>query len=271
MKNHFIFPYVGNKRKELLFLNTFGFANLIENTDIIIEPFCGSCAFSYQFYYYYEKNRNDKKYKYILNDNNPLLIELLTILKSQELTDKMLIEVKTMLQTMDKEKYVNIRKNKNMTIIEYIILNQCYNQRIGIYNEKSINKIHLIIDKIKNAPIIDFLRNADVEIMNIKGELLYDIHKNNQKCLIYCDPPYLNSCNAFYKDTNITIYENIFNDDLKNYKAIILFHLEDSFLTKLLTQNNLFLINKYNKTYEMTKTKTSHILLSNKSFELALQ
>lgn len=267
MKNHFIFPYVGNKRQELKFLNTFGFANLIENVDIIIDAFCGSCAFAFQFWYFYERGRDDKKYKYILNDNNNLLTELLTILKSPEDTEKLLSDIELYLKTIDKEKYLAIRKNKNINIIEYVILNSCYNQRVGIYDEKSTYKAHLIINKIRNAPIINFLREADITITNTNGETVYDAHKNNKNCLIYCDPPYLNSCNAYYRDTNMNIYEYIFNDNLKNYEAIILFHLEDTFLTKLLTQNSLFLISKYDKVYEMTKIKTSHILLSNQLFE----
>ena len=64
----------------------------------------------------------------------------------------------------------------------------------------------------------------------------------------------------------MNIYEHIFKIDLKGCESFILFHLEDTFITRLLTQHNLFEITKYDKQYEMSKTRTKHILLSNKYF-----
>ena len=63
-KNHFFIPYFGNKRKEtpLIYEKT---KHELNDITTIIEPFCGSCAFSY-----YISLQHPKKYKYILNDNN---------------------------------------------------------------------------------------------------------------------------------------------------------------------------------------------------------
>ena len=73
MKNHFIFPYAGNKREEV--------ERIYEKIDLtnittIIEPFCGTSAMSL-----YISLKNPKIYKYILNDNNTFLTELYMILK----------------------------------------------------------------------------------------------------------------------------------------------------------------------------------------------
>ena len=75
MKNHFFYPYVGNKREEVEHIY-----NLLDlnNIDTIVEPFCGSCAVSY---YLWTQNK-DKKYKYILNDLDGNLINLLKVLET---------------------------------------------------------------------------------------------------------------------------------------------------------------------------------------------
>ena len=49
MKNHFFFPYCGNKRQEVERLYK-TVENKIDDIDILIEPYCGSCAFSYYVY-----------------------------------------------------------------------------------------------------------------------------------------------------------------------------------------------------------------------------
>ena len=57
MKNHFYFPYVGNKREEVEYiLNNLN----LDNITTIIEPFCGSCALSY-----YISTKYPNKFKYI--------------------------------------------------------------------------------------------------------------------------------------------------------------------------------------------------------------
>ena len=77
MKNHFFFSYAGNKREEVEHIYNLSDLN---NIDTIVEPFCGSCAVSY---YLWTQNK-DKNYKYILNDLDGYLINLLKIIRSGE-------------------------------------------------------------------------------------------------------------------------------------------------------------------------------------------
>ncbi len=270
MKNHFPFPYVGNKRQELDFINTNAFTNLVENINIIVDSFCGSCAFAYHFWYYHEKGRN-KQYKYILNDNNGLLIQLLNVLKIEEETEMLLTWIREFIMSLNKEKY-NILRRKNthnaLNLVEYVVLNTCYNIRVGIYDEDSVRKVDLIINRIKNASIIKFLRTANIEILQLGGENIYEMYKFNHKALLYLDPPYINSTNRYYRDPCFDIYEHIFDDNMKMFESVILFHLEKTFITCLLTKDKLYEIMKYDKTYEINKRKTTHILLSNKLFNI---
>ena len=54
MKNHFVMSYVGNKRNELDFLDNIN----LDNIKYCVEPFCGSCAFSFKFWL---KTRNNEQ------------------------------------------------------------------------------------------------------------------------------------------------------------------------------------------------------------------
>ena len=80
MKNHFLISYAGNKRNECE--NIFNYCKFLLNNneiDTIVEPFCGSQAFSY-----YISTLYPKKFKYILNDNDIFLKELYEIFKDDK-------------------------------------------------------------------------------------------------------------------------------------------------------------------------------------------
>lgn len=71
MKNHFLFSYSENKREKVKTI----YDNLnFTNIDTIIEPFAGTSALSY-----YISTKHPKRFKYILNDQNNLLIDLYNI------------------------------------------------------------------------------------------------------------------------------------------------------------------------------------------------
>jgi site-specific DNA-adenine methylase len=77
MKNHFFYPYFGNKTQEVEYIyNSLD----LKNIDTIVEPFCGSCAVSY---YIWSQNKY-KDYKYTLNDLDDNLINLLKSMRNGE-------------------------------------------------------------------------------------------------------------------------------------------------------------------------------------------
>ena len=75
MKNHFFSPYTGNKRQEVEQIYE---AINFNDINTIVEPFCGSCALSY---YIWTQNK-DKIFKYVLNDLDNQLIELLKLVQN---------------------------------------------------------------------------------------------------------------------------------------------------------------------------------------------
>jgi hypothetical protein len=92
----------------------------------------------------------------------------------------------------------------------------------------------------------------------------YDVFKeysNNDKALIFIDPPYLMSYNIFYKDFNTNIYEFFFNNNIKQFKAKLILMLENNWIIKLLFKNEKSFV--YDKNYSLTKKQTNHIIISN--------
>jgi len=132
MKNHFLISYAGNKRNECE--NIFNYCKFLLNNneiDTIIEPFCGSQAFSY-----YISTLYPKKFKYILNDNDIFLKELYEIFKDDKKIELFIKNIKEKYLTgMNKEKYNNIIKENN--IYSYFISHKIYSIRAGLYpNDK---------------------------------------------------------------------------------------------------------------------------------------
>ena len=83
-----------------------------------------------------------------------------------------------------------------------------------------------------------------------------------KECLILIDPPYINFCNAFYSSAKINIYEYIHDNNATLYPSKIVFILENIWIIKLLfkTWSELSI---YNKTYQIGKKKTTHVIYTN--------
>ena len=69
MRNHFFFEYPGSKRHEVK--DVYKYFKRLQNINTVVESYCGTCSISY-----YISTQEPYKYKYILNDNNILLMEL---------------------------------------------------------------------------------------------------------------------------------------------------------------------------------------------------
>lgn len=257
MKNHFFIPYYGNKRQEVEKIYN-EIKDDIDKYDIIVEPFCGSSAFSY----YVWLNNKDKNKTYVLNDNNKLLMELYVICKDEDKFKKLYEDlIKLQEQVINKEEYLKIVKKANTDLISYIFIHKIYTIRPGLY---PISK-KFTIDSWKNfynAPIIDFIRNAKISFTNIDAIDVYNYYKGNKKALIFLDPPYLASENSWYKDPKVNIYEYLFDNDITKEKAFILICLENNWIIKLLFKGKKSIV--YDKKYEASKKNTEHILIMNK-------
>ena len=118
-------PYYGNKRNEVEGLYN-EIKDKLDEIEIIVEPFCGSSAFSY-----YLSLKHPKKFKYILNDNNKYLIELYEISTNLEKINELIETLKIIHKDMNKEKYNIICKEERFE--NWVYKNKIYNIRPGLF------------------------------------------------------------------------------------------------------------------------------------------
>lgn len=272
MKNHFFFSYAGNKRQEVEHI----YENInFKNIDTIVEPFCGSCALSY---YIWSQNIT-KNYKYILNDLDSNLIELLRLVrddKYKEIEDdvnKKREEILLYEDDMIEAKKIYVEYIKQKDLKSYVLANKCYSMRPGIFPlrdfKRSFNdkKIDLSL-----APVYEFLKTADIEIYNEDGNKIIEKY-DNKKTFIFLDPPYIASCNNFYStdtgENTSNIYEMLSSKGLNNFKCKILICHENNWLFKIIFKDYLDGEKEYKKQYENSlhrgkgKKQTTHIVVKN--------
>lgn len=251
MKNHFFIGYAGNKRQEVNKIYEHLDLNKI---DTIIEPFCGTSAMSF-----YIASLHPKKFKYILNDYDNKLIELYKISLDEEAFKILCNELnEDYSKIITKEQYLEYIKKDNLKA--YLIKNRIYNIRAGLF---PIKRMNIDFKYLLDCPIVQFLRTENIELLNEDGYNIYKQYNNNKKTLILLDPPYLNSCNDYYKlnPSLNNIYEELSINSIKKQKAKIICILENNWIIKLLFRDCEFI--NYEKKYETTHKKTIHSIIKN--------
>lgn len=260
MKNHYFTPYFGNKRNEIK--DILPHINL-DNIATILEPFAGSAAMSY-----YISTQYPNKFKYILNDNNKTNYDLFIVSRdpkrTQEFNDninKLIDEFNTYTDDVSRKAfYVSI---DTKTLEGEIFKLKYFTIRGGLYPMiKYINKIKPY--KLQEIPIYDFYNNEDVIYENMDGIEFINKYNDGNDNLFLLDPPYLMSCNHFYKNSDCNIYEWILNNEalLLDSKNKFIFTLENVWIVKLLLKRFKILY-EYDKVYQARKKKTTHIIYEN--------
>jgi hypothetical protein len=218
---------------------------------------------------YYISTLHPKKYKYILNDIDKNLIELLKVAKDPKRLKELTDEINKMCfkdnKFIDKETYVKILKDNNLKT--YLIGHKFYAIRNGLYPQgRNPQKLNL-----EGCPIVKFLRDENVEILNGGGLEVIEKNKNDKHTLIFNDPPYISSSYNFYNinciDNNISnfnIYEYLYKNDMINFNSKFYLVLEDIWIIRLLFDKFKDKMIQYNKRYEVNKRETHHIIISNK-------
>lgn len=250
--NHFYIRYAGNKRNE--FDEFYKNANL-ENITTFIEPFVGTGAISY---FLWEKHPN---LKFILNDITSYFKDMYEIHKDEQKIDEFNEKVTELIKSFkgNKERYVEVVNQPN--IYGWFIGHKIYNIRPKLYplNRENYNEnINL-----RDYPIYNFFKNADIEFYNDDAINIYEKYKNDETTLLFLDPPYLDSCNEFYEksDKHLNIYEYLYNNNINKEKAKIYLMLEDMWINRLLFRENK-IYEKYKKVYQSKKKVTNHILIT---------
>lgn len=260
MRNHYYTCYIGNKRNEIK--DILPYINL-DNITTILEPFAGSSAMSY-----YISTQYPNKFKYILNDNDKFNYDLYNISRDPERThefneniNKIIDEFNSYTDDVSRKAFYITIDTK--TVEGYIFTCKYCNMRPGLYpiipRYKNIKPY-----KLQDCPIYDFFNNEDIIYENIDGVEFINKHNQDDRKLFLLDPPYLASCNEFYNNFNMNIYEWIVNNKslLLDSKNKIMFILQNTKAIKLLLKDFKVLF-EYKKTYSLGNVKTTHIVYEN--------
>jgi hypothetical protein len=252
MKNHFYIPYFGNKRQEV--------KNIYENIDFtnittVIEPFCGSCAMSYYI------STQKKGLKYILNDNNKYLKEMFELLMDDDKIDKFEKDFEINVKSFknNKERYYQIVGENNL--LSWIIKHKICSFQPGSF--PLATRAYKETINLKSCPIYNFFKNNDITFCCDCGLSIYEKYKNSKNNLLLLDPPYLQSRNNYYLNPDTNIYDYLHNNDINNENAEIILILENVPVIKLLFKHNKVKF-EYDKKYEVSRKKTSHIIIGKK-------
>jgi site-specific DNA-adenine methylase len=254
-KNHFYIAYAGNKRTEVEKITN---SLNLDDIDTIIEPFCGTSALSVYLYHNHPKG---KDFKYIINDNDKNLIKLYKMAKNETKFNKFIDKVNKLCFDKDnnfitKERYLEIINNGSYE--GWFISKKYYNMRPGLYPLNRITKKYTNDKDLMN----EFIRNADLKILNKDAFEVVDKHRNNEKTLIFLDPPYINLCNSFYECGGKNIYEYLSYENPNNFKCLLVSVLNDNWICRLIFRH--YNIIEYEKLYQASKRKVIHLLISNR-------
>lgn len=227
---NFYFSYGGNKRSDIKFFKN---AIKLDWIETIVEPFCGSCAFSHYCFKKLNFNKN-----YLMNDNDMFLINFLNTIKNKS----WIIFNDCINFLKENEKIINddknffskyIQLNKNYLIFLNYWLHRCYIRRVGVLSVfYKNNKLNLNDEKIKKY--FDTLRKHDLFFCNDKINytnddylITFEKFKNDENAFLFLDPPYLWSDNKFYYwfngQTEDIMENNFIYDHTKIYIDILNF------------------------------------------------
>lgn len=254
---------LGNKYKEYKkYLKDFILDFPINENTIFIEPFCGSSYISFNLW------KEGIINNFHINDLDEFRIKFYKDIKNDNLEEIINIENEVIKGGSDVYyKYVN--KNNKNDYISYILARRIHSFRYGLYpTNKKIKE-----DRRINENWVNFFKS--VKITNKDWTEIMELYKDNENAIIYLDPPYLDSFNAYYntyginknkdeentKIDNTKIYVDII-DFLKNSKCKIIFSINSNSLTDYIYKD--FIKKVYNNIYEMTKKKENILLITNR-------
>lgn len=249
--NHFITAYAGNKRSEYKHLKL-----NFQDVKNIVEPFCGSSAISFNIW----KEHGDT-FTYHLNDNSDELMRLYDCMRTQtaETIEEEINKLKDSVK--DKETYNAIASKKEHTVYEYIYLHRYYGLRAGLYHEKRCyTNCPFKLNKEQRL-FMDFIKSPCVSITKQDWTEPFNKFADDKATLLLFDPPYVSSCNMFYQNKSTNVYEFFYINPIDNFEAKIYFILEDLWIIRLLFGK--FVKSSYDKSYNISKKLTSHIIISN--------
>jgi len=258
-KSDFYIGYWGNKRTEIKYIE-----HLLNDIKYnkIIEPFGGTCSISR--YIYNNIDINKEKEYYISDVNKDLTFFCNNFYKYDDIIINKCIENINLFDTKTKyNEYVNnkVFNDDIDRLVYYLFINKHKYIRPGLY--PSTRKITLKNYKTDMINTNNFFKN--IYYHNQSYKIFFDNFKDDENALIFLDPPYIQTSNAFYDyydnhNDSYDIYKNIINL-FKNCKCKIIYIVPYDPLLHLLFDEYTYMI--YDKKYcsnPLYKKKLQHVV-----------
>ena len=215
MVKQVLFSYTGHKQpKEIKLFDKY--LTDINKYNIIIEPFCGHFGFST---YYSDKFKGN----YVFNDNNKILIDIFNDVKAGNIKDYIdIINTFKNTNTYKGKTYINTFKkldNGKRETFQFkdLLKDLDLKDKHDYVLYKKFCNYNRLFHKIKNDVneetykyLVDILNKSTLTCGDFKDCI--NKYKDDEKALIYLDPPYFQSSNLDYD----TYVGNKTHDENKN-------------------------------------------------------
>jgi site-specific DNA-adenine methylase len=266
----FYFPYNGNKRREIKYVDE-AVTQLIESGQInkIVEPFCGSGALSFFFF----KKYGDRL-EYHLNDNDDMLVKFLHEVKRNG-SRQFFEYVNTQCEGLTVERFKEIiaigKEGRSMP--EWFFSYKVYGTRQYMPPIIGGKRKYGGYQHSKYENMDAFFGSDSVHLTHGDYEDILEKFKDDPKALIFIDPPYMDSYNRDYmshkgnglnKDREMRDMTKVYVDIaelLENDVAKVLTIQNSNHITRRLYRG--YLKKEYGKLYTLTRKRTNHAIFCN--------
>lgn len=259
-----IIQYAGSKRLDYKYFVKY----IPKHITTIVEPFGGSAYVSLALF------KENPEIKCHVNDNDEKLINFYNELKKN--AQKVIDGYNTLLSKLSKESFDEViknYKNDSGTKLEKAI-NYLYYRRVQTFFKLGtypINKKIQSIDMSKFPVFFEWIKKTKFTCHDY--EVIFDEYKNVKSAFMFIDPPYLDSFNARYNSyIGKTITEDkLMIDNTKVFVDIIdLFDARKCKCMLIINKNAItmklydgYVVDEYDKLYQVTKKKTKHLVICN--------
>ena len=201
-KSDWFAPYYGNKYKESEEAIEKGIKGVDwSKVKYIVEPFCGSAGFSRYIFH------NVKEYegKFLWCDVDEGLINFYKLIKDGKFAELFKKVKEASEEITDKEKFNTYRDNLDPMTGEgwYLSKRVRGGFRENLHCQVSIDRLKTLKAE-KWDDLIKFIESERVEVMcQTSEETVKTVQKlteefGDKSVVVFCDPPYFQSCNSFY-------------------------------------------------------------------------
>jgi len=168
----FFFPYPGSKRRELKRINM---PKCVEAIDIVVEPFCGSCCFSMA-------SGKDAA----VNDLDPMLFDFMSTIQAEG--DQKFIDFYNAHKT--REQFEEVLAGEQNLMAWY------YKRAASVFRVGMYPTARPPVRRVSLSKAVEFFQKSRITNVNY-ADILTEFH-DNERALIFLDPPYFNSSSVEY-------------------------------------------------------------------------